>query len=703
MAASARAGGPVARLVAVVVGYVVLVLVVVAVVVWAALPSARRSELAGLVAPSAPVALLVLAVALGGLGALLVRLVGGWPAAARRMTGDVRVVLGANPAHRVSGDGPAELVALAGAVDELAARRLEAERAAEREAAAARAQVEQERNRLAALMADLTVAVLVCSRGGRVLLYNAAARDLLGEDPALGLGRSVFGLVDRDLITHALDRLDDGSAEAHVSALLRDGRLLRVRVTPVPGEPEIAGFVLVLEDTTHLEARRRRDATLRALTEGTRSSAASLRAAVEAVRDYPDMAADERGQFLAIAAEEAQRLGGQVDAWAAHAASLGSDWLLADLSAADLVAVLRREVERAAGVCLVPGAAAAGLWLRVDSHALARALAHLVGRLGAACGVAEVAAGVVEVGAHGRLELSWRGAVPDAQQLKRWLDEPLAGGVGGTAGEVVERHDAQLWIGSDGEQGGHLRLLLPATPAPAERPVRARAALASRPEFYDFDLFDLGEESAGWQDRRLAELAYTVLDTETTGFSPAAGDEIVALGAVRVVGGRVRAHETFDRLVDPGRPVPAAATAVHGITDETLRGQPPVEQVLPVFARFAEGTVLVGHNVGFDLSFLRAGEARTGVRLTQPVLDTLLLDAAVHPDHDAHSLEAIAARLGIDVIGRHTALGDALLTAEVFVRLLALLDARGITTLGEALAAAQATYAARLDAKLYGG
>jgi DNA polymerase-3 subunit epsilon len=127
-----------------------------------------------------------------------------------------------------------------------------------------------------------------------------------------------------------------------------------------------------------------------------------------------------------------------------------------------------------------------------------------------------------------------------------------------------------------------------------------------------------------------------------------------------------------------------------------------MDVVLPLFARFAEDTVLVGHNVGFDMSFLRVKEAQTGVRLSQPVLDTLLLDAALHPDHEHHSLEAIAARFGLGVVGRHTALGDALLTAEIFLRLLALLQQRGIGTLGEALAASRATYQARLDSRLYG-
>ncbi len=105
----------------------------------------------------------------------------------------------------------------------------------------------------------------------------------------------------------------------------------------------------------------------------------------------------------------------------------------------------------------------------------------------------------------------------------------------------------------------------------------------------------------------------------------------------------------------------------------------------------------MAHNAAFDMRFLQLKEASSGVRFTQPVLDTLLLSAAVHPNHADHSLESIAARLGVGIIGRHTALGDALLTGEIFVKLLPLLAERGIGTLGEALEASRQTYYARLQ------
>ena len=88
--------------------------------------------------------------------------------------------------------------------------------------------------------------------------------------------------------------------------------------------------------------------------------------------------------------------------------------------------------------------------------------------------------------------------------------------------------------------------------------------------------------------------------------------------------------------------------------------------MLPAFHRFCEDTVLVAHNAAFDMRFLELKEASTGVRFTQPVLDTLLLSAMLAQASTTTAWRRWPDRLGVQVIGRHTALGDALLEAEIF-------------------------------------
>ena len=258
---------------------------------------------------------------------------------------------------------------------------------------------------------------------------------------------------------------------------------------------------------------------------------------------------------------------------------------------------------------------------------------------------------------------------------------------------MVDRHGGEIWLDRNRDDGRpFFRLLLPLAAvetAPADAPI------GGRPEFYDFDLFAAAHADAG-DARPLSELAFTVFDCETTGLDPMGGDEIIQLGAVRILNSRILNGETIDQLVDPQRPIPEAGIPIHGIRDEMVRGKPAIAQVLPVFHRFAEGSILVGHNVPFDMRFLKLKEAATGLRFDHPVLDTLLLSSILHPAEESHSLEAIAARLGVQIGARHTALGDALATAEVFRRMIPLLERQGIVTLGQARAASDRSQFARL-------
>ena len=194
----------------------------------------------------------------------------------------------------------------------------------------------------------------------------------------------------------------------------------------------------------------------------------------------------------------------------------------------------------------------------------------------------------------------------------------------------------------------------------------------------------------------LKELRFVVFDTETTGLNPSRGDEIISIGAVVVARGAVVPEEVFETLVDPGVPVSAASTRVHGLTNADLARQPSIGQALAAFARFTEEAVLVAHNASFDMEFLKRKGGETGIALRQPVLCTLVLSAILHPNQTSHSLDTLLTRYGIRRTGRHTALGDARMTAELLLKLLPQLEARGIATLEQATRASRQNPLSRL-------
>lgn len=206
---------------------------------------------------------------------------------------------------------------------------------------------------------------------------------------------------------------------------------------------------------------------------------------------------------------------------------------------------------------------------------------------------------------------------------------------------------------------------------------------AERPLTYDVGLLDADLPEA-LAERPLADLAFVVFDTETTGLDPAR-DAVVQLAAVRVLRGRIVPGEAMDTLVYPGRPIPPLATRVHRITDEMVAGAPPFREVCARFCSFATDAVVVAHNAPFDMAFVER-ECREAGRVFEPaVLDTVLMSAVLFGGAAQHSLDAICARMGIDIPdeARHTALGDATATAQALVCMIRALADRGVVTYGD--------------------
>ena len=690
--------------------------------VYFTLDAPGRAQFARLLGPRA--ALLVLAWALGVVAAMAA-LQRWWVprvSALPELAEQTRALVNASAPLQLKARAQADQQPLADAVNALAAQRdaLRADVAAE--VARASASVRLERNRLAALMSELTQSVVVCNRDGRILLYNQRARmqfralsdapQLAGGAELIGIGRSIYAVFDKRLVAHALESISHRRARgaqqpsAQFVTTTRGGQLLRVQVAPVhdAGEDEaeadrLGGFVLMLDNITRsFEEESARGQLLHGLTEGSRASLASLQAAVEML-GYDDLEPAMRERFLGVLRDEVRTLAGRVDEVARQSAdSLRTRWPLEEMRGAEFVELAARQVGAHCGVPAMVGAVDAGLWLRLDSFSMLQALAYLGQRLVDEFAVRALTLRLAATGARAQLDLVWTGHAMSTETVMSWEMDAMRIGAEThplSVRDVVERHDAEMWFERDrAAHQAFFRFLLPLAGsgdegAPAER-------IESRPEFFDFDLFAVSESDAALDERPLSELVYTVFDTETTGLNPSGGDEIIQIGAARVVNGRLLRQESFEQLVDPGRDIPAPGIPIHGITPDMVVGQPRIDEVLPAFHQFAQDTVLVAHNAAFDMKFLQLLEPRTGLRFQQPVLDTLLLSAVVHPNQESHRLEAIAERFGITVLGRHTALGDAVVTAEVLLKLIPLLKDMGIVTLAQARAAAQQTYYARL-------
>jgi len=282
----------------------------------------------------------VVAVACATVCAVVYRLYALYVAAPLRLAEE----LAATSAHsglRVGEHGASEVRVLGQAANQVLAVRDALERDVAERIREARASLEEERSRLAALMADLSQSVVVCNLDGRVLLYNQRAKQELSSGPdgtnaeLLGLGRSIHTVFDRALIEHALERLQQASRErasgaaasesrkligsAQFVTATRAGRLVRAHMTPVlgsngqhtaqVGDLSVTGFVLVLDDVTNTNERHaRRDALIQSLIEGGRGPLGSIRAAAEMLSDVPDMLPAQRDRFLGVIRDEAKAL-----------------------------------------------------------------------------------------------------------------------------------------------------------------------------------------------------------------------------------------------------------------------------------------------------------------------------------------------------------------------------------------------------------
>ncbi|NLM07260.1 MAG: PolC-type DNA polymerase III, partial [Tissierellia bacterium] len=173
---------------------------------------------------------------------------------------------------------------------------------------------------------------------------------------------------------------------------------------------------------------------------------------------------------------------------------------------------------------------------------------------------------------------------------------------------------------------------------------------------------------------------YTVFDFETTGLTPK-NSKIIEIGAVKVINGDI--VDYFSELINPSEQISEFTTKLTSITNEMLEGKPSIEEILPKFIDFIGESVLVGHNVKFDMGFLRFNANEQGIEITNPSMDTLLFSRRLYPELGRHTLDSICKHLKVNLEQHHRAIDDSKATAEIFLKMMNEVKEGGLATVSE--------------------
>ena len=190
---------------------------------------------------------------------------------------------------------------------------------------------------------------------------------------------------------------------------------------------------------------------------------------------------------------------------------------------------------------------------------------------------------------------------------------------------------------------------------------------------------DLGDLIIDSKGQSLMD-SYVVFDIETTGFN-SVNDRIIEIGAVRVIGGEIK--ETFSEFVNPECPIPYKITQLTTITDGMVKDAGTIEEILPQFLKFCEGSVLVAHNAGFDTGFIHENAKRLNLPYDYTVVDTLGLARCLMGHLGKFTLDNICKHLNIILETHHRAVDDATATGKIFVEFISMLKEKGITDLDQ--------------------
>lgn len=594
---------------------------------------------------------------------------------------EISVISTVNASHRINIEGGKEILTIVNAINLFADHYENLQKNIKEKINRKRAELKIEKNMLASFFDELPQGIIACNTEGQINLFNKKAKILEAESHIVGIGRSIFNIIDREIITNALYEINVKTPEKHAAAsssfitLSPSNILIKADISPITDQRDnFAGFIVVFYNIgKDFELYARIDNIFK-------GTANQILCCLDKIKKQsmvtPEIAAikDNLKKSEKNYIEEIkERL----------------PFLM--VSDRDIITTVQKRAGEKLNIFLKPKFPAHINWIRVETYSFIFAFLSILTILKNKTFKTTFNCTLFK-DAH---FLAFFFHIPEPE--KNWdvfKDENLFL----TLKDFLNYHEAQISLSFNEKSDKGIKILIPLAEMKECEDVRnivISGDAYERPDFFDFDLFTRRHSDSKLNDMPLKNIVYTVFDTETTGLDTR-NDEIISIGAVRIVNGRLLATEKFDQLIDPYMDIPLESEKIHGINGEMVQGKPDIKEVLPLFYKFCEDTVLVAHNAAFDMKMFSMKEAETGIKFDGPVLDTLLLALIVYPMFEKHNMVAIARFAGIDIVGRHTAIGDASTTAQIFLKLIPLLAKKGIHTLNDAIEVSKKTLYSKL-------
>jgi len=186
----------------------------------------------------------------------------------------------------------------------------------------------------------------------------------------------------------------------------------------------------------------------------------------------------------------------------------------------------------------------------------------------------------------------------------------------------------------------------------------------------------------------LEDSNFSILDTETTGLHVENGDQIISVASLRVSNLKINKDNILNELVNPQMKIPEASIKIHNITDDQVQSKPTIVEISDKILKFIKKSILVGHNINFDINFLKQNSKSSGLADRMKVIkaiDTIYLTASLFPDLKNYELTNLCNFFEIktDDQTRHSALGDCIITARLFLYLLNIAKLKGVKNISD--------------------